>query len=65
MNYEFKRDEIAWFVLVAVVTVLMEALLDFDPATITDWSAWAVGLGAASVRATAAAILTAIARATR
>lgn len=36
---------IALAVLVAVLVPLLEALSHFDPDAITDWRAWAVGLG--------------------
>ncbi|PZM91983.1 MAG: hypothetical protein DIU79_12290 [Actinobacteria bacterium] len=57
-GYVFKpRPEAVWFVLVAVLTVLMQALAEFDPEAITDWRAWAIGIGAAMVRALGAAVL--------
>lgn len=58
MSYHFKiRAETIWFVAVAVLTVLMTALVQFDPDKIADWRAWAIGLGAACVRAAAGAVL--------
>ena len=58
MRYEFKAfDELFWFVLVAVVTVVLQALVEFDPARIDDWRSWAIGIGAAAVRAGAGAAL--------
>lgn len=58
MHYRFLvREETIWAVVVAVLTVLLQALVAFDPAEIADWRAWAVGLGAAMVRAAAGALL--------
>ena len=58
MPYDYKKtQELAWFIFVAVATVLMQALMEFDPAAIVDGGAWAVSLGAASVRAAAGAAL--------
>ena len=58
MRYEFKAlEELFWFVVVAVATVVLQALVEFDPAKIDDWRAWAIGLGAAAVRAAAGAAL--------
>ncbi len=49
--------EAGWYVAVAVATVLLTALVSFDAETVTDWRTWAVGLGSASVRAGAGALL--------
>ena len=65
MNYEFKWiHELAWAALVAASTALLQALTEFDPATITSWHTWTIALGAGIVRATAAGLLIAMARAT-
>jgi hypothetical protein len=57
-EYQFKAfEELAWFVLVAVMTVLFQALAQFDPSAIEDWRTWFVALGAAMVRAGAGAAL--------
>jgi hypothetical protein len=57
-RYEFKAlEELAWFVLVAVMTVLFQTLAEFDPSRIEDWRTWFVALGAAMVRAGAGAAL--------
>lgn len=64
MTYTFKPIELFWAALTAITTVVLQALVDFDPSTITDWQAWAVGIGAGAVRAGAAALLVAIARMT-
>ena len=56
--YEFKvRPEVAWAVAVAVLTPLLVALSTFDPEQITDWRVWAIGVGAAMVRALGGALL--------
>ena len=58
MKYDFKgTQEAVWFVVVAVLTTLMQALITFDPNAVTDWRVWAIGLAAASVRTAASAIL--------
>jgi hypothetical protein len=45
----------AMFLLVAALVPILEALVKLDPATMGDWRTWAIGVGAAAVRATAAA----------
>ena len=35
---------------IAGATVVLQALAEFDPNTIVDWKAWAVGIGAGVVR---------------
>ena len=61
--YDYKKaQELGWFIVVAVATVLMQALMEFDPATIVDGRAWAVSLAAASVRAAAGAALAFLAK---
>lgn len=58
MNYRFVViREALWAAFVAVALVLLQALVEFDPAVITDWAAWSVSLAAAGVRAAAAAVL--------
>jgi hypothetical protein len=58
MAYTFKRwPEFAWAVGMAVAVVLAQAMLTFDPTTIVDWRAWAVGIAGASVRAAGGAVL--------
>ncbi|MCX2728566.1 hypothetical protein OO015_13835 (plasmid) [Thermomicrobium sp. 4228-Ro] len=58
MRYEFKAlEELGWFVFVAVATVVLQALVEFDPSRVDDWRAWAVGVGAAAVRSGAGAAL--------
>lgn len=47
--------------LVAASVPVFEALVHFDPATITDWRTWLVGLGAGSVRQVAVFALAEIA----
>ena len=56
--YDFKLlEEIAWLALVAAVFAALQTIVTADPAIIVDWRAWAIAVGAASVRAAAAAIL--------
>ena len=57
MTYTFKPVELFWAALTAVVTVVLQALITFDPAEITDWRLWAIGIGAGAVRAAAAALI--------
>lgn len=57
-EYQYKRlQELAWALVVAVGVVLAQAMLTVDPATITDWRTWLVGVAAASVRAAGGALL--------
>ena len=58
MEYNFKGwQELSWFVLVAVATTALQALVEFDPAAVTDYRAWIISLGVASMRAGAGAAL--------
>ncbi len=58
MSYEFKiTQEAAWAFTVGAGTALIQIAVTFDPATITDWSTWAVASGAAALRAGAAMTL--------
>jgi hypothetical protein len=58
LAYDFKfGPEALWFVTVAVVVSLMIHLADFEPHSITDWHAWAIGIVAAMIRALAGAML--------
>lgn len=58
MEYQFKPwHELAWFVAVAVITTALQALVEFDPVAVTDYRAWAISLGSASIRAGAGAAL--------
>lgn len=60
MEYRFVViRELAWAAFVAIMTVVLQALVEFDPAAISDWQAWALGIGAAGIRAAAAAVLAA------
>lgn len=57
-RYEFRKlDELGWFVLVAVVSVLAQELLTFDGGAIADWRVWLIALLSAVVRAAAGALL--------
>lgn len=51
---------VALAALVAALVPLLEALSHLDPQAITDWRAWAVGLGAGAIRAAASAIISAL-----
>jgi len=56
MRYDFKPGpELAWVVIVAIAVVLLQAGMEFDPEKIGDVKVWALGIGAASVRAAAGA----------
>lgn len=58
ITYYFKANQEAiWFVLVAAGTVVVQALATLDIDKITDWRVWAIGLGAAALRAAAGAAL--------
>lgn len=54
------KHALVWGLVSAVAVTVLEALVKFDPYTITDWKVWAVGIGAAAVRSGAQAVLTAI-----
>ena len=57
-TYDFKpTSEFFWFLFVTALVQSFQVLKDFDPATITDWKAWAIALGAGAVRAVAGAAL--------
>jgi len=59
-KYDFKLlAEALWFALVAVAVVMLQALIQFDPAEIKQWDTWIITLAAASVRAAAGALLAA------
>lgn len=47
--------------LIAGSVPVFEALVKFDPAVVTDWRAWAVGIGAGFVRNVAIYVLARIA----
>ena len=56
--YDYKKlQEAGWFVFVAILTTLGQALVEFSPDKITDWRTWAVGIIAGCVRAGAGAAL--------
>lgn len=51
MKYRFKPlQELYWGLLTGVGIVLFQALLTLEPEKVSDWRAWAVGLGGALVR---------------
>lgn len=56
--YNYKRAaELGWALLTAVGIVLAQAMVTLEPEKITDWRAWAIGLGGAMVRAGGAALM--------
>lgn len=58
MDYKFVvLREAAWAAFIAVAVVILQAFVAFEPEAITSWSSWALALGAAGIRAAAAAIL--------
>jgi len=59
-EYDFKHvQEAGWFAFVAVAVVVLEALIQFNPDTITDYQAWGIAIGAGAVRAAAGTLLAA------
>lgn len=58
MTYDFKKvDELIWAAVVAAGFVVIEAMANTDLSTITDWKAWAVGIGGGAIRAAFAAVI--------
>ena len=58
MRYRFLPwPELYWSVLTSAATVLLLALVSFDPATVADWRAWLVALGSGMLRSAAGAAL--------
>lgn len=56
--YEFKpKPELVWAVVVAAATVVGEALIALDPAAVTDWQTWALGVVSGSARAAIAVLI--------
>lgn len=52
MAYTFKNwPELVRSILIAVFTVLVTALSGLDPSAITDWRAWAAGVGVGMLHA--------------
>jgi len=51
------RHALVWGAITAVSVTVLQALVTFDPEAITDWRAWAVGIGASAVRSGAQALL--------
>ena len=63
MDYQFEGlKEFGWFVGTAVATALFQLLVEFSPDKITDWRTWAIGIGAAALRAGAGAALAFLAK---
>lgn len=62
--YDYKKlQELGWMLATAAGTTLLQVLIDFDPAKVSDWKLWAISLGAGAVRAIAAAGLVWLGRA--
>lgn len=58
MKYRFRAlPELYWSVLTSAATVLLLALVSFDPTTIDNWQTWAVALGSGMLRSAAGAAL--------
>ena len=58
MTYRFHAvPELYWSVVTSAATVLLLALVSFDPTTIDDWQTWLVALGAGMLRSAAGAAL--------
>ena len=56
--YTFRvTQELLWYLAVAALTPVLLALAELDVDLITDWRAWSMAIGAASVRAFVAAII--------
>lgn len=57
-TYDFKfLAELGWIVVIAVGVAVLTVLVEFDPAAITDWKAWGMGIVGGAVRAGAGAAL--------
>jgi hypothetical protein len=56
-EYEWKLDELGWFVAVALISVVAEALVTFDEGVLTEPDAWLRGLIVGSARAIGGAIV--------
>ena len=54
------KHAIVWGAVTSVAVTTLQALITFDPEAITDWRAWAVGIGASAVRSGSQAVLQAI-----
>lgn len=58
MSYTFKPGpEMVWFVVVAIATVVLQAIVTQGATAPTDMSAWLLGVGVAAVRAVLGALL--------
>jgi len=56
--YDFKvLPELGFAAAVAVLTALLQILVDFDASVIGDWETWAISAGSAAARAAAVAML--------
>ena len=54
------RHAFIWGAVSAVSVTVLQALVTFNPETITDWRVWFTGIGAAAVRSGAQALLQAL-----
>lgn len=58
VTYHYKFDEeLLWGLITAVMVVIGDVLVSFDPAVITDWQTWALGVVGAIGRAIGAALI--------
>ncbi len=56
-NYNFKFQEVWWFILTNCLVMGAQWYLTFDPTTVTDWRAWAFSIGISGSRVAVAAFL--------
>lgn len=63
MHYQFNiGKEAIWFIAVTVIVAVALHFVQFQPSEIDDWATWAVGIGAAAVRALAGAVIAVLTR---
>ena len=56
--YNFKIvEELAWAAAVGAGVFLLQVAAEFDPAVITDWTAWGIAAASGALRAAAGAVL--------
>ena len=57
-QYSYRRlAELGWGLLTALLVVLGEVAIAFDPSQVVDWRSWALGLVAGLVRGAGGALL--------
>jgi hypothetical protein len=61
-GYDWKLAELGWFVVVALLTAVAQAAVEFDAATIAEWDTWAIAMGSGLVRAAGGAVLAFLAK---